>query len=128
MTSLKGACLLIVEDETLIALDIEDMFVQAGADVVCVTTIDDALPLARVANFNAALLDVWLCGRSIAPVAAELAARGIPFVFYSGHARAGVDELQSWPTAKLVRKPTTPEILIRTVVEAMACRESHSQC
>jgi DNA-binding response OmpR family regulator len=69
---------LVVEDETMIAMLVEDMVQDFGSEVVGpAAKIDEALSLARNADLNAAILDIrpplsdtsglsWKCvGRSV---------------------------------------------------------------
>jgi len=61
------------------------MTAEAGA-------IDEAVALARKADFDAAILDVNLAGQPITPVAEILVERGVPFVFSTGYDLRGVPE------------------------------------
>ena len=55
-------------------------------------SLDEALALARQAEFDIAILDVDLKGQSISPVVEALVKRGLPFVFATGHGQHGVPE------------------------------------
>lgn len=82
---LKGARILIADDELLIALDIEDMIVGAGAEAVgpC-TTLASTLSAIEKEELSAAILDVRL-GRDTSEAAARrLVERNTPFLFYTG--------------------------------------------
>lgn len=80
---------LIVEDELLIALDIEDLVASLGwAPLGPATTVETALSLIERTPPQAALLDETLHGKSVLPVAHALADRGIPFVIVSGNLRS----------------------------------------
>ena len=77
---------LVVEDETLIAIMIEEAFAELECEIVGPTgRLDTALRLANEGNFDAAILDVNIRGGKVYPVAELLVARGIPFVFASGY-------------------------------------------
>ena len=75
---------LVVEDEYLIAMDIQRLLVSQGWQVIgpagsvrqAMLLIEQALPVA-------AILDVNLGGDLVTPVAEALAARGIPFAVAS---------------------------------------------
>jgi CheY-like chemotaxis protein len=71
---------LVVDDELLIALDLEQMLVDMGACVVGpATNLDSALELAANEQIDCAFLDVNLGGNvSVAPVVDTLRARCIP--------------------------------------------------
>jgi CheY-like chemotaxis protein len=78
--------ILVVEDETLIAVVIEDVLLGLECEIVGPTgRLDAALRLANEGNFDAAILDVTIRGGKVYPVAEQLVARGIPFVFASGY-------------------------------------------
>lgn len=77
---------LVVEDETLIAVLIEDALVEMGCEIVGPSgRLDTALQLATDGEFDAAILDITIRGGKVYPIAELLAARGIPFVFASGY-------------------------------------------
>lgn len=77
---------LVVEDEPMIAMMIEDFLEAMDMTVVGVAdTVGDALRMVEAGGFDCAILDVNLRDSERSdPVAAELAARGIPFVMSSG--------------------------------------------
>src|SRR3954463_6993766 len=88
---IAGKRCLVVDDEFLIALDIQQALEAAGARVTCLGDADEALPaLAGGAQFDVAVLDLKLSGftRDSTGVAALLTERGVPFVFLTG-LRAG---------------------------------------
>lgn len=81
-----GTRFLVVEDETLIAVLIEDALLEMGCEVAgLVGKLDAAIQLADTGKFDAAILDVTVRGGKIYPVAERLVARGIPFAFSSGY-------------------------------------------
>lgn len=111
-----GLRLLIVEDATLLALELEAGLVEAGATIVGTAgDVDEALGLAE-ATLDAAVLDVNLGGKLVVPVAQRLAARGIPFVFATGYGERGAPGGFSAP---IVRKPYNIQQIVRAVAEAV---------
>ena len=85
--------ILIVEDEMLVAMNIEDMLLELGHEVAGIASrLDPALALARDGAFDVAMLDVNLAGDRSFPVADLLAERGIPFLFATGYGLGGIDE------------------------------------
>ncbi len=77
---------LVVEDDALIALDLADLLINAGLEVVGpATCVAHALDLITSIGCDAALLDVNLGSETSEPVARELIARGTPFVVLSGN-------------------------------------------
>lgn len=83
---LSGTVVLLVEDEYLVALDLQIEIERSGATVVGpVGRLADALDLAgRATPLDVAVLDVNLHGETVFPVADVLAERGVPFVFATG--------------------------------------------
>ena len=83
-----GLRVLLVEDESMVALLLEDMLAELGHEVVGpVARLDKALEMAQRQALDVALLDVNLNGKEIYPVAEALAAREVPFVFVTGYGR-----------------------------------------
>ncbi len=71
--------------------------------------IDEALEIARDADFDVAILDVNLNGQPITPVVEVLIARGLPFVFATGYGQRGVPE--AYRTNPTLQKPFQSEAL-----------------
>jgi two-component SAPR family response regulator len=81
-----GCRIFVVEDETLIAIQIEETLAEMGCAIIGpVGSLETALQLADATQFDAALLDVTIRGGRVYPVAEKLLAQGIPFVFASGY-------------------------------------------
>lgn len=81
-----GCRVLVVEDETLIALLIEDILAAMECEVVGpISKLEAALEVAKDGTFDIAILDVTIRGGKVYPVAEELLARNIPFVLASGY-------------------------------------------
>lgn len=76
---------LIVEDQTMVATQLAAALGESGARVVRICDSVSAALEALDEVFDAALLDYTLGGENVIPVAEGLQARGIPFVFASGH-------------------------------------------
>jgi DNA-binding response OmpR family regulator len=86
LSDTAGTRFLVVEDETLIAVLIEDALLEMGCEIAgLVGKLDAAMRLAGAGEFDAAILDVTVRGGKIYPVAERLVARGIPFAFSSGY-------------------------------------------
>jgi CheY-like chemotaxis protein len=85
--------ILVVEDEMLVAMNIEDMLLELGHEVAGLASrLGPALALARESRFDAAMLDVNLAGEPSFPVADILIERGLPFLFATGYGRQGLDD------------------------------------
>jgi len=110
---LLGKRILIVEDEALVAIDLQFAFEDAGAEVLGpALRLAEALALAEQApQIDCALLDVDIAGQDVYPVARVLQRRGIPFIFHTGHgSRRAHGEM--FPGTITCLKPTLPETLI----------------
>ena len=84
---LKARRILVVEDQFLIAMEIQDCLEKAGAKVIGpLGRLEGALSSAEREGLDAALLDIDLHGERCWPVADVLARRAIPFVFATGFA------------------------------------------
>ncbi len=85
VTLLQGLRILIVEDQSLVAMELQDYLEQAGATIVGpVGRLDRAVSKAESEKLDAALLDVDLHGERCWPAADALSDRGVPFVFTTG--------------------------------------------
>ena len=114
--SLKGLRVLILEDEILIALDLEQIFRDLGVeDVIVARNLDD---VDAEATFDVAVLDLMLAGRSTVEFASVLFAKGVPFVFATGRSDAA-QLLSDLPDVPIVDKPFSNEALVRAIAKAM---------
>jgi CheY-like chemotaxis protein len=120
---LAGTRVLVVEDETLVAMLLEDMIADLGATLAgSASRVGRALEIINggQTELDLAVLDVNLGGEDAFPIAAALAERGIPFAFSTGYGSAGLpDEWRSRPT---LQKPFTHDqvkaVLTRALTEA----------
>ena len=114
---LDGLRVLVLEDEFLIAMDVEQICRDAGApDVILARSLQEADSAAPTA-FDAAILDLMVDGTSTSAFAGSLQQRGIPFVFASGYSE--LDDVQaSFPGIKLVPKPYSGDDLIGALAAA----------
>ena len=77
---------LIIEDESIVAMMIEDLIVDMGHEVVGIAgRLEQAQRLAEELAVDFAIVDVNLNGQHTYPVAETLKARGVPFVFATGY-------------------------------------------
>lgn len=106
--------ILIIEDEPMIALDLQDLLEDAGFDVVGVAgKLDTAMELIASTPFDAAIVDANLGGVSSSPAAAALADRRVPFVVLSGYSLKQQDA--AFPKALFIQKPCRPAQLINAL-------------
>lgn len=109
---------LIVEDEAQVALQLEDMLGDLGASVVGpASRVGQALDLLDRQVVDAAVLDLNVAGELVYPVADQLAARGIPFVFATGY---GADALtDAYRTRPVLEKPFRLSQLGKALLESL---------
>ena len=118
---LKGARILVVEDEFIIALDLSATLTRAGAEIVGpVATLAEAQARAAVPDLSAAILDVRLGEDNVWTVVRALAERQVPVLFHTGH--GSMKGLKSaWPGCEVLVKPA-PERELLTALSAMLRR------
>jgi DNA-binding response OmpR family regulator len=114
---------LVIEDEALVAMLIEDMIHDSGAEMVgAASTLTDALALARDAQADVALLDINLGGALAYPVADVLRERGMPIVFTSGYGSAGlIERFQDCPILDKPFDQHSLEKAIHAILRSNAC-------
>lgn len=96
---------LIVEDQMLIALDLETMLADEGLSKVATTSsVRQALVQIEAAPPDLAILDINLGTTNSFPVADELQKRGTPYVFATGYGE-GADLPVTHAGVPIVRKP-----------------------
>ncbi|KQS87788.1 MULTISPECIES: HWE histidine kinase domain-containing protein [unclassified Rhizobium] len=106
---------LLVEDQMLIALDVESMLADHGiSDVITSASAADAL--ARLADFtpDVAILDVNLGDGTSLIVARELTIRGVPFLFATGYGKSEMIP-PDFASVPVIRKPYDASSLVSTM-------------
>lgn len=106
-----------LEDEALIALDVEQLCKDHGAgDVVIASSLREAQEAAK--PYDAAIIDIMLNGEPTLDFARGLAAAGVPFIFASGYDQ--LDEIfTGFPDVALVSKPYAGDDLVEAVAESI---------
>ena len=116
---LRGRRILIVEDEMLIAMEIEDLLRRQGCIVLGpAPDARRAMALLDRERPDAVLLDLNLKGEPATPVAAALSARGLPFVLVTGYGKARSRE-PALRDAPRVDKPVDPQALVRALAQVL---------
>lgn len=105
--------ILIVEDEAIVALDLEMMVEDMGHEIVATCSyVKQAMELD--VQHEVALLDVHLLDGEVFPLADSLAAQGVDLIFHSGHVEA--DEISArYPKAMFCPKPSSFAALKRCI-------------
>lgn len=120
---LKDLRVLLVEDESLVAMLAEDLLIEAGCEVTLAMRLDQAIDFAETEKFDVAVLDVNLGGGTTTfPLAAVLNGLGVPFAFATGY---GVDAVRAnFPEQQVIRKPYSWSSLCRGVSTALGERSA----
>lgn len=117
---LAGVRILLVEDETLVAMLLEDMIADLGGTVVAsASRVSRALEVLNDsgARLDLAVLDVNLGGEEAFPVAKALAERGVPFAFSTGYGNSGLPD--PWRSRPTLQKPFTQDQVITVLKLAL---------
>lgn len=78
-------CVLVLEDEPFIAMDLGFAFEDVSVRALIAATCAEARQYLADEQIDAALLDVNLgAGATCEPIAAELEERGLPFILHTG--------------------------------------------
>ena len=117
---LSGVRVLVVEDNSLLAMGLEDTLVEAGAIVVDVCqTLDEAMARANVDDFAVAVLDFSLGSDTASPLARRLVRRGVPFILHTG--KSGLEpSLAEWRDWPIVEKPAPARALVSALKTALS--------
>jgi len=123
MTSRGAARILVVEDEALIAMDLQALLEEAGYNVLGpANSSAAALAIIDTEEPDVALLDVNL-GRSDAfGVASILTERNTQVIFLTGHTAHKLPPAQRH--LPLVSKPYLPQVLLQAVERALEQRKA----
>jgi PAS domain S-box-containing protein len=101
---LQGKRILIVEDEPLVAMELESNLTAAGCEVIGPAgTLEQAKSLVAQREFDAALVDVNLAGHTVDEIAAALTQKNCPFAFVTGYGREALP--RGFQDAVLLGKP-----------------------
>jgi len=100
-----GRRILVVEDETLVAMALCADLAALGWEILGpAASIEEAVRiLASTSPPDAAVLDVNLAGRLVYPLAEQLRAQGVPFIFCTGYER--LDHHEPFCNDAIIRKP-----------------------
>ena len=115
---LSGVTVLVVEDDLLLAIDLENTLVGMGAAVVGVChTLEEGwrglTPTISLWRFLISALGRirWHC--------ASLARRNVPFILHTGMSRSE-PSLMEWSDSLIVEKPASPHTLAGAIKSALA--------
>jgi DNA-binding NtrC family response regulator len=115
--ALKGVRILVVEDEFLIAMELDSILQEAGAEVVgpCGSAAQARSLIREVDGIKAAILDFRLGKDTSMSLARHLERQGVPFLFFTGQLDTSSIHTEC-PTATIISKP----LHRRTILTALA--------
>jgi PAS domain S-box-containing protein len=112
--TLHGKRILLIEDEPLVAMDVESTLTAAGCKVVgSAATLERAKQLIEEADCDAALVDVNLAGQPVDELATSLTRKNRPFAFVTGYGREALPA--GFRGAVVLSKPFGADQLLATV-------------
>jgi len=116
-TSLTGRTILIVEDETLIGLDLVGYFERAGASVLWARTLAEANSVAEQ-SISAAVVDFGLRDGEANGLCHQLTSRGTPFILHSGYSHTD----KACTTGLVIPKPADPTKLVGALADLLRAK------
>jgi DNA-binding response OmpR family regulator len=119
--ALANSCVLIVDDEPLIAIDLAAAFEEAGAVVITSFTLHDALIKAQNDGLDAAIVDYAIGAGNSTELCNELNKRGVPLLVYSG-----LPSHNNSDETRFVSKPASSELLVGIVDDLISARKAGS--
>lgn len=125
---LKDLRILVMEDEFLIAMDVEQLCQDHGAEeVIILRTLKElgSSPMEE-RGINVAVVDVMLAGESTVEFAKTLQQSDVPFVFATGYAE-NEHLFEAFPGVRVVGKPYAGPTLITAIVEAVNAKQGRDQ-
>jgi len=118
--SCVGLRIFAVEDESLVAMQLEDILGDLGCEIVGLAMrVPRALAMLDGApQIDAAVLDMNIAGEKVYPVAERLRDEGVPIIFATGYGVSGIaEEWRSWP---ILQKPYTGDQVESALMRALA--------
>lgn len=110
---MSGMTVLVVEDDFIVAYDMQTMLEEQGARVLGpATSLAEAQTLLAKEQPTVAVLDVNLGGEYVFPLADALLAKDVPFLFATAYADDDRLFPQAARSAPRLAKPVLPNVLI----------------
>lgn len=120
----KDVSVLLLEDQMLIAMDVESMLGEYGiSDVTTTNSVAETMLKLRSSTPDVAVLDVNLGQGTSISVAEELVRRSIPFVFATGYGD-GTMIPDAFSGVPIVRKPYDADALVAAMAGVLQSPEN----
>ena len=107
------APILIVEDNAILAMDLQDELRDHGHGALCAGSVVEAMELNDETPARLAILDMHLGSETTFDLARQLGGQGVPFIFLSGNDTSSLPE--DLRSCKVLTKP----VRIDDVLEAI---------
>ena len=101
--------LLVAEDNSIIAWDLQQVLEDEGATVFPASNVIQALRLTQTLGLSAAVIETQLRTENAEPVCAALSQRQVPFIFYAAWPDRSSNR---WSAAPFVSKPAPVPVII----------------
>jgi two-component SAPR family response regulator len=114
---LRGTTVLIVEDNFVVADALKYLIDGYGGSVTAiVSSVEGGFDALATASVQVAVLDINLKGKSVVPLAEQLRAQGVPFLFLTGYGDALLlpEHLRGYPR---LDKPVDAERLVSVMLQ-----------
>lgn len=112
MGELTGYRILVVEEQPLVALDVQTALEAAGAEALVVGDTAGALAHIERSNLSAAILDLKPGSNEHRTIGRALNAKGVPFLFHSTALPVDVTTTRGAP---VLLKPVQPGVVVKAV-------------
>ena len=118
MIDTSQCTILVVEDDPLLAMDLEAILNAAGYRVIGpAATILEAVNLMHTETPDLAVLDLSLGSEMAFPIFDDLTRIGVPFIVLSGHSRGMLPASHTY--SAFLQKPCDPLILQQSISAAL---------
>lgn len=116
-----GRTVLLVEDELIVAWDMEQILTAAGVHVLGpAASVNSALALLKSHKPDAAILDLNLRGELATPVARRLREMGVPFVLSTAYNHLRSENEDAFSGVLNLGKPLVSERCVQMLGEMLA--------
>jgi len=124
---LHGRRVIIIEDEPLVAMDMESTLTAAGCDVVgSAGTLDKEKLIVAQAECDAAVVDMTLAGHPVDELAAALTQQNIPLVLVTANGPDGIPG--RFREAAVIKKPFSQDQLVAAIEKLFHQSTRSSSC
>jgi len=118
-SALTGLRAFVVEDETLVAIYLEDLLEELGCAVVGTAgQVSRAISQIETLRPDIAIIDINLAGEDAYPIASALTRHRIPFIFATGYGDGRLPP--DWRHCPIIQKPYHKADLQRAMAQALA--------